>query len=152
LKVPKNTVTSIILKWKKFGTTKTLPRAGRWSITWWSLWQSSRVPLWRWEKLPKGQLSLQHFTNQVFKLDWPDGSHSWVKGTWQPTRSLPKKQLKTPRPWERRFFGLMKPRLNSLAWMPRVKSGGNLAPSLQWNMVVVASYCGDVFQRQGLGD
>ena len=29
LKVPKNTVTSIILKWKKFGTTKTLPRAVR---------------------------------------------------------------------------------------------------------------------------
>jgi hypothetical protein len=28
MKVPKNTVTSIILKWKKFGTTKTLPRAG----------------------------------------------------------------------------------------------------------------------------
>jgi hypothetical protein len=28
LKVPKNTVTSIILKWKKFGTTKTLARAG----------------------------------------------------------------------------------------------------------------------------
>jgi transposase len=28
-KVPKNTVASIILKWKKFGTTKTLPRAGR---------------------------------------------------------------------------------------------------------------------------
>jgi transposase len=29
LKVPKNTVASIILKWKKFGTTKTLPRAGQ---------------------------------------------------------------------------------------------------------------------------
>ena len=29
LKIPKNTVTSIILKWKKFGTTKTLLRAGR---------------------------------------------------------------------------------------------------------------------------
>ena len=28
LKVPKNTVASIILTWKKFGTTKTLPRAG----------------------------------------------------------------------------------------------------------------------------
>ena len=28
LKVPKNTVTSEILKWKKFGTTKTLPRGG----------------------------------------------------------------------------------------------------------------------------
>jgi hypothetical protein len=29
LKVPNNTVASIILKWKKFGTTKTLPGAGR---------------------------------------------------------------------------------------------------------------------------
>uniref|UniRef100_A0AAZ3QT02 Transposase Tc1-like domain-containing protein n=1 Tax=Oncorhynchus tshawytscha TaxID=74940 RepID=A0AAZ3QT02_ONCTS len=29
LKVPNNTVTSIILTWKKFGTTKILPRAGR---------------------------------------------------------------------------------------------------------------------------
>ena len=29
LKVPKNTVAAIILKWKQFGTTKTLPRAGR---------------------------------------------------------------------------------------------------------------------------
>ena len=29
LKVPKNTVASIILKWKKFGTSKTLLRAGR---------------------------------------------------------------------------------------------------------------------------
>ena len=29
LKVPKNTVASIILKWKKVGTTKALPRAGR---------------------------------------------------------------------------------------------------------------------------
>jgi hypothetical protein len=28
MKVPKNTVTSINLIWKKFGTTKTLPRAG----------------------------------------------------------------------------------------------------------------------------
>uniref|UniRef100_A0AAZ3RHD3 Uncharacterized protein n=1 Tax=Oncorhynchus tshawytscha TaxID=74940 RepID=A0AAZ3RHD3_ONCTS len=28
LKVPKNTGDSIILKWKKFGTTKTLPTAG----------------------------------------------------------------------------------------------------------------------------
>ena len=28
LKAPKNTVASIILKWKEFGTPKTLPRAG----------------------------------------------------------------------------------------------------------------------------
>ena len=29
MNVPKNTVASIILKWKTFGTTKNLPRAGR---------------------------------------------------------------------------------------------------------------------------
>ena len=29
MKVPKRKVASIILKWKKFGTTRTLPRAGR---------------------------------------------------------------------------------------------------------------------------
>ena len=29
LKVPRNTVAFIILKWKMFGSTKTLPRAGR---------------------------------------------------------------------------------------------------------------------------
>ncbi len=29
LKVPKSTVASIILKWKTFGTTRILPRAGR---------------------------------------------------------------------------------------------------------------------------
>ena len=29
LKVPMSTVASIICKWKKFGTTRTLPRAGR---------------------------------------------------------------------------------------------------------------------------
>jgi hypothetical protein len=29
LKVPKNTEASIVLKWKKFGTTNTLPKAGR---------------------------------------------------------------------------------------------------------------------------
>ena len=47
----------------------------------------------------------------------------------------------------------MKPRLNSLSWMPSITSGGNLAPSLWWSMVVVAaSYCGDVFQWQGMGD
>ena len=40
------------------------PWSGRWPRTQWSLWQSSRVPLWRWENLPEGQPSLQHSTNQ----------------------------------------------------------------------------------------
>ena len=78
--------------------TKTLPRAGhatklsnrgrralvrRWPRTWWLLWQSFRVPLWRWENLSEGQPSLQHFANQAFMVERPDGIHS-VKGTWHP--------------------------------------------------------------------
>ena len=55
-----------------------------------------------------------------------------------------KRQLKTLRTWETRFSGLMKPRLNSLASMPSVTSGGYLAPSLRWCTVVAASCCGDV--------
>jgi hypothetical protein len=63
-----------------------------------------------------------------------------------------KRHLRTLILWETRFSGLMKPRLNTLAGMPSITSGGNLAPSLRWSMVVEASCCGDVFQRQGLGD
>jgi hypothetical protein len=50
LKVPKNTEASIILQWKKFGTTKTLPRALVREVAknpMVLLCQSSRVPLWR---------------------------------------------------------------------------------------------------------
>jgi hypothetical protein len=80
------------------------------------------------------------------------GNHYLVKGTWQPTWSLPKTNKELSEHEKKRFSGLMKPRYNYLAWMPSVTSGGNLAPSLRWSMVVAASCCGDVFQRQGLGD
>jgi hypothetical protein len=94
LKVPKNRVYSIVLKWKKFGTTKTLPRAGHPAklsnqgekglcqggdqepmITLTEL-QSSPVAM---GNLPEGQPSLQHFTNQAFMVEWPDQSHSSEK-------------------------------------------------------------------------
>ena len=108
LKVPKKTVGSIILIWKKFGTTKTLPRGGRPAklsnrgrralvreVTKNpSLRQSSNVRLWRWDNLPEEQPSLQYSTNQAYMVEWPDGSHSSVKGTGQPAWSLPKKHLK----------------------------------------------------------
>ncbi len=66
LKVPKSTVASIILKWKTFGTTRTLRRAGRPAKlsyrgrralvrevrrTQRSLWLSSRDAFGRWEKV-----------------------------------------------------------------------------------------------------
>ena len=96
LKVPKNTVASIILKLKKFGTTKTLPRAGHPAklsnrgrralvreviknpmVTLTELQRSSV----KMGNLPEGQPSLQHSTNQAFMVEWSDGSHSSVKGT-----------------------------------------------------------------------
>ena len=39
---------------------------------------------------PEGQPSLQQSNNQVWLVEWPDRSHSSVKGRWQPTRNLPK--------------------------------------------------------------
>ncbi|CAJ0947968.1 unnamed protein product [Ranitomeya imitator] len=66
--VPKSTVASIILKWKKFGTTRSLPRPGRPAKrsnrgrrvlvrevkkTPRSLWLRSRDAVGRWEKVPQ---------------------------------------------------------------------------------------------------
>ena len=62
-----------------------------------------------------------------------------------------KRHLKTVKPWQpTRFSGLMKPRLISLAWMSSFTSGGKLAPSLWWGIVVATSCCEDVFLQQGL--
>ena len=92
LKVPKNTASSII-KWKKFGNTKTLLRAGRQAklnnqrrralvkeVTKNTI-ITDMAPEFLWENLPEGQTSLQHSTNQAFMVEWPDRSHSSVKGT-----------------------------------------------------------------------
>ena len=66
LKVPKNTVASIILKCKKFGTTKTLPRAGGPGQT----DQLREKGLGQGGDLPEGQPSLQHSTNQAYMVEW----------------------------------------------------------------------------------
>ncbi len=103
LKVPKSTVASIILKWKTFGTTRTLPRAGRPAklsyrgrralvrevkknpkIT----VLSSRDAFGRWEKVVESQPSLQPSTSRGFMAEWPDGSLSSVQDTWKPAWSL----------------------------------------------------------------
>ncbi len=107
LKVPKSTVASIILKWKTFGTTRTLPRAGRpaklsyrgrralvrevkKNPTQRSLWLSSRDAFGRWEKVVESQPSLQPSTNRGFMAEWPDGSLSSVNARMQ----FAKKHLK----------------------------------------------------------
>ncbi|KAK3539900.1 hypothetical protein QTP70_017709 [Hemibagrus guttatus] len=74
-----STVASIIRKWKKFGTTRTLPRAGHPA----KLSDRGRRALVRevtknlkvtlkqlLENLPEEQPSLQHFTNQAWNLEF----------------------------------------------------------------------------------
>ena len=91
-------------------------------------------------------------TNLGFKAEWLDRSlSSW--NTWKP---ICKKGFWL---WETRFSGLMKPRLNCLASILSAMSGGSQAllitcpiPSQWWSMVVAASCCVHVFQRQRLED
>jgi hypothetical protein len=87
---------SIILKWKKFGTTKTLARAGclaklsnrgrrasvrevtkNLMVTMTELWSSS-VNMGESSKRTTIFAALHQST---FMVEWPDGSHCSVKGT-----------------------------------------------------------------------
>uniref|UniRef100_A0AAZ3P6R2 Transposase Tc1-like domain-containing protein n=1 Tax=Oncorhynchus tshawytscha TaxID=74940 RepID=A0AAZ3P6R2_ONCTS len=85
LKVPKNTVASIILKWKKFGTTNTLPRAGRPA----KLTNRGRRALVR-EVTKNSMVTLAELWSSSVEMgessrrttisaERPDGSHSSVK-------------------------------------------------------------------------
>ncbi len=79
-------VASIILKWKTFGTTRTLRRAGLPAkpSNWWRalsrlVTKNLMVTLvelhdhiCRWEKPTEGQTSLQHSTDLGFMTVWPN--------------------------------------------------------------------------------
>ena len=80
LKVPK-----IILKWKKFGTTKTIPRTvrsaklvgdrGRWAL----VREGTKNPMATLTELQSSSVEMGEPSNQAFMVEWPDGSHSSVK-------------------------------------------------------------------------
>ncbi len=87
LKVPKSTVPSIVLKWKKFGATRNLPRAGRpVKLSNWCRRALSRLVtkklmvalfklhdhICRWEKPTEGQKSLKHSTDLGLMTVWPN--------------------------------------------------------------------------------
>ena len=92
LKVPKNPLVSLILKWKKFVTINTLPRAGRPAklrralvkevtknlmVTLTEL-QSSFVEMGETSRRTSISAALHP---SGFIVEWPVGSHSSVKGT-----------------------------------------------------------------------
>lgn len=122
LKVLKQSMASINLKWKDFGTTRTLSRAGclaklsnwvrtlerevRWPWTGSSFWLSYRGPMWRWQNLPEGQPSVWHSPDLGTVCRWrPLLSERHRKAHLK----FAKRHLKDP---QTRFFGLMKPWLN----------------------------------------
>ena len=91
LKVPKNTVVSI-LKWKKFGSTKTLPRAGHMAKLR-RLGQRGDQELnghsdraleflcGDGRTFQKDNHLCSTLPNLAFMVEWSDGRHSSVKGT-----------------------------------------------------------------------
>ena len=115
------------------------PWSGKWPRTQWSLWQSSKVPLLRCKNLPEGQPSLQHYQSGLYG------------GVTRRKPLLSKRHMTACLEFSKRHLKTLRPS-DYLAWLPSVTSGGNLSPSLRLSMVVAASCCGDVFQRQGLGD
>ncbi len=157
---------SIILKWKTFGTTRTLPRAGcpaklsyrgrralvrevkkNPKITVAELQRCIR----RWEKVVESQPSLQPSTSRGFMAEWPDGSLSSVQDTWKPAWSLLKNTWRILWSDETKIelFGL-----NSKRYVWRKPgTAHHLSNTVQqWSMVVAASCCGGVFQLQGQDD
>ncbi len=117
LKVPKSTVASIILKWKTFGTTRTLPRAGRPAKL---SYRGRRALVREVKKNPKitvaelqrciremgrkleSQPSLQPSTSRGFMAEWPDGSLSSVQAH--------EKHLKDSKMVTNKILCLMRPR------------------------------------------
>ena len=93
LKVPKNTVASIILYWKKFGTTKPLLRAGcpaklskqgRRAL----VREVTKNPMVTLTELQSSSGDGRTFKKTTifaalhqFMVEWPEGSHSSLKGT-----------------------------------------------------------------------
>uniref|UniRef100_A0AAZ3QV85 Transposase Tc1-like domain-containing protein n=2 Tax=Oncorhynchus tshawytscha TaxID=74940 RepID=A0AAZ3QV85_ONCTS len=144
---PKNTVASIILKWKKLGTTKTLPRAGRPA----KLSNRGRMALVR-EVTKNLMVSLTELQSSSVEMGEPSRRttisaalhQSGIYGRVARRKPLLSKRNVTARlelakrnlndsqtMRNKHVSSLMKPRLNSLAPMPRITSGGNLAPSLR---------------------
>ncbi len=120
LKVPKSTVASIILKWKTFGTTRTLPRAGRPAKL---SYRGRRALVREVKKNPKitvaelqrciremGESCRKSTITAALHQSGLYGRVARRKPRHMKARSLLKNTWRTPRWWQIRFSGLMRPR------------------------------------------
>ena len=160
-RVPKNvcTVASIILKWKRFGTTKTLPRAGRpvklsnrgrrsgrWLRTRYSLWQHYKV------LCEDGRT----FQKDNHLCSTPPIRHLWYSGQTEATTArmeFAKRHLKDSQTMKNKILWSdeIKIELFGLSAKCHVWRKPGTIPMLK-GMVPAASCCRDVSQQQGLED
>ena len=115
LKVPQSTEDSIIFKWKKLGTTRTLPRPGRPDKL-----TNSRDAVRRWEKVLQSQLSLQPSTSRGFS--GPTETSPQYQ-TYENPHRVYQEAHEGLLDSSRLFSGLMRPRLNFLALILRDMCG-----------------------------
>ena len=114
LKVQMSTVASIIRKSEKFGTIRarfgTLAKLGdrrRRAL----VREMIKNPIVTLTELQHCSMKREPSRRTTISAALTDRDHSSVKGTWQPTWSLPKDTWRTLRPWGKTFSGLMKQRL-----------------------------------------
>ncbi len=167
LKVPKSTVASIILKWKTFGTTRTLPRAGRPAKL---SYRGRRALVREVKKNPKItvaelQRCIREMGESCRKSTITAALHqSELYGrvarrkpllsadTWKPAWSLLKNTWRILWSDETKIETFLALILSGMCGENQALLITCPIQSQQWSMVVAASCCGGVFQLQGQDD
>ena len=155
LKVPKNTVATIILKWKTFETPKTHHRAGRPA----KLSKGGRKA----EVTKNPMVTLTELQSYSVEMGEPSRRTTISAVLHQSSlygRVAKRKPLLSKRHMTAHMkFAKRHLKEKQILWSDetKIKCFGLNAitwpiPSLRLSMVVAAACCGNVFQRQGLGD
>ncbi len=170
LKVPKSTVASIILKWKTFGMTRTLPRAGRPAKL---SYRGRRALVREVKKNPK--ITVAELQRCICEMGESCRKSSITAALHQSglygrvARRKPllsARHMKARMEFAKKHLKDSKMVTNKILWSDETKielfglnskryvwrKPGQTIQSQQWSMVVAASCCGGVFQLQGQDD
>ncbi len=148
LKVPKSTVASIILKWKTFGTTRTLPRAGRPAKL---SYRGRRALVREVKKNPKITVAeLQRCIREMGESCRKSTITAALHQSGLYGRVARRKPLLSARHMKARMEFAKKHLKDSKMVTNKILTCP--IQSQQWSMVVAASCCGGVFQLQGQDD
>ncbi len=150
LKVPKSTVASIILKWKTFGTTRTLPRAGRPAKL---SYRGRRALVREVKKNPKITVAeLQRCIREMGESCRKSTITAALHQSGLYGRVARRKPLLSARHMKARMEDFLALILSGMCGENQALLITCPIQSQQWSMVVAASCCGGVFQLQGQDD